>query len=296
VELSIPYQLIGPDGTRIVVGNGSGATDDVDWVGYINPDQGISGLDGAEVRESADNLVEADGGIHGSFYEGRRSVVLNFDLDPGRYGPDTAALERRVKRASRALREDALLRWTPSDIGLELELRLRRQGRVSITGRHPKQVQIPMVAEDPIKRTSSEAQQTLTPDTSAGVLGFTSPITSPIETELAPTGQALVENQGDVEAIPRFKITGPITNPELINSTTEQRIKLLYTLGAGEELFIDAGRKTVLLGGTADRFGAVVYPDSKWWRLQPGSNDVRLLAAAYSAGAELVVYWRHAYE
>jgi hypothetical protein len=296
VQLSIPYTFIGPDGTRAVVGNCDEAQADPDFVGFIDPEQGISGLDGAGVRESADELPDQDGGVHGSFYEERRPVVANIILNPHLYGGDIAALERKLKRATRALRDDTLLRWTPTDVGIELELRLRRQSKVNITGRHPKVALVPMVSADSAVRSSSEAQATLSPDTSAGILGYTSPYKSPYGTELAPTGQVLVVNQGDVDAIPRFRIEGPITNPEIVNNTTGKRIKLLYTLGAGEELYVDAGRKTVLLGNTADRFGAVVFPTTKWWRLLPGSNDVRLLAAAYSAGAELTIYWRHAYE
>lgn len=296
MELGIPYTLIGPDGTRAVFGNSDDAQADPDWVGFLDPDNGIVGLDGTDVRESADDLVEQDGGVHGPFYEGRRPVLPHVVINPDLHGAAREAAIRKLKRAGRALRDDAVLRWTPSDVGLELELALRRQGKPTESGRHPRTVQLPMVSADPAKRASAESQLTITPGVAAGIIGYTSPYSSPYGTELGVTGADSVENLGDVEAIPRFRIDGPITNPELLNNTTGKSIKLVYTLAAGEFLEVDAGRKTVLLGGSASRFSAVVFPDTKWWRLVPGLNDVRLLAAAFSAGAALTVYWRHAFE
>lgn len=297
MELSLPYVLVGPDGTRAVIGNSDEAKADPDWCGFVDPEAGIVGLDGADVRESADNLVEQDGGVHGPFYEGRRAVVLNVIVDPANVGNVRQnQLERKLKRATRALRADTVLTWTPSDIGLELRLLLRRQGKVTIAGRRPHTMQIPMVSADAAVRSSSEAQAEVVPDAGGGIVGYTSPYASPYGTTAPVAGQTFLVNQGDLDAIPRFRIDGPITNPEILNNSTGQRIKLLYTLAAGEWLDVDVGRKTVLLNGMASRFGAVVYPDTKWWRLRSGSNDVRLLAAAYSAGAKLTTYWRHPFE
>jgi hypothetical protein len=296
VELSLPYVLIGPDGTRAVFGNSDAAKADPDWVGYIDPDAGISGLDGAEFRGSLDELVEQDGAIPGPGYDGARPVVIPVVLDPTQRAGAKSILERKLKRAARARRADSILRWTPSDLGIEVELRLRRSAKPNTAGRHPTTVQLPMVSADNLIRSSAEASIVIDPGGAGGIVGYTSPYTSPYGTELPLAGQQFVENQGDDEAIPRFRIMGPITNPQILNNSTGLSLDLIYNLAAGEFLDIDVGRKTVKLGGTADRFGAVQFPASKWWRLLPGSNDVRLLAAAFSAGASLTVYWRHAWE
>lgn len=76
VEQGAIYELVGPDGTRAVFNN----RDDVDFVGWLTAPP--SGLDSPEVRESADLLVEADGGIHGAFYFGRRPFTLEGIIDP----------------------------------------------------------------------------------------------------------------------------------------------------------------------------------------------------------------------
>lgn len=298
MELSLVYTFVGPDGTRAVVGNCDAAAADPDFVGFINPDNQITGLDGAEVRENADNLPEQDGGYHGPFYEGRRPVVVHIDLPPWLTAAQTSALERRLKRATRAYRGDTVLTYTPSDLGVELELKLRRNGKVNTTGRRPKQVQIPMVSADPATRATVEQSALIVPDLGESLVGYTSPYTSPYGTEAGVTAQATILNAGDIDALPRFDLTGPITNPELVNNTTNRRLRFLIDLAGGEVLHVDIARKRVELevgGALYSRGSAVVYPDSRWWHLVAGANDVRLVAPAYSTGAELAVYWRDAY-
>jgi hypothetical protein len=81
---------------------------------YVGPLTDVTGLDAADMRESAGDLVEADGGIHGAFYLSRRPITLS-----GRIINHATMLERRTKldkarNASLALRSDASLIWKPS--------------------------------------------------------------------------------------------------------------------------------------------------------------------------------------
>lgn len=76
VEQGARYVLTGPDGTRAVFNDRT----DTAFVGFLTAPP--SGLDAAEVRESSDLLVEADGGIHGAFYLGRRPFALEGIIDP----------------------------------------------------------------------------------------------------------------------------------------------------------------------------------------------------------------------
>jgi hypothetical protein len=75
----------------------------------------VSGLDSPDVRESAEDLVEGDGGVHGNFYFGRRPITLN-----GRIFGHQTARERDirldyVRNATLAMRSDAILSWVPRD-------------------------------------------------------------------------------------------------------------------------------------------------------------------------------------
>jgi hypothetical protein len=138
VERGTRYELIGPDGARVVFNDRT----DIDFVGFLT--EVPSGIDSPEVRESADILVEADGGIHGSFYFGRRPFTLTGMIDPTpNVGRDTvveAGITRlmqagevvnrrinRLQRATRAMTGDSLLRWQAAAAATDRELRYRRQ-------------------------------------------------------------------------------------------------------------------------------------------------------------------------
>jgi hypothetical protein len=101
------YRLTNPNGAVATFNDQL----DPNYVGMLNE---VTGLDSPEVRESADELVESDGGTHGNFYFGRRPVVLS-----GRVFGHGTVLERnirldRARRASMALRSDSTLSWFPS--------------------------------------------------------------------------------------------------------------------------------------------------------------------------------------
>lgn len=307
-QMGIPYALTGPDGTRVVFNDRS----DPDFVGFLDGENGVTGLDGAEVRESAEELVEGDGGVHGDFYLGRRPITLQGILDPE---PDPTAVngrESRLKRAARALRSDSILRWQQSG-RVETQLALRLQSRISITARRPKQFQIGMVSAE--WRIVGSALQSANINLSGGG-GGGSGLTFPMFVIPAPPpggsigfqfdfdfgndplggiAQAYVENQGDAPAGPSFRIDGPVVNPQILNVTTGERIALDYSLGAGDYLLVDAATRTIKLNGTASRYAAFNYVQSRWWELQPGLNDLRILAASYSAPAAVTVYWRHSF-
>lgn len=293
-QIGIPYELIGPDGTRAVWNDRS----DPDFVGFLDGENGITGLDGADVRESAEEIVEGDGGIHGAFYMGRRAITIQGMIDPE--GVDIAtvlAREAKIKRASRALRSDAVLRWTQADRPT-CRLLLRRQAKPSITGRRPKQVQLAMVAAD--WRVFSDAENVL----AAAGSGPPDPggMTFDVGFDLTFTGggtgiaQILAVNAGDAPTPPRFRIDGPITSPVIYNATTGQRIVLGVTLAAGEYLTVDVATRQILYNGTGNLYQAFTYGVSEWMELAPGNNDLRILTAAYNPPAGFTVYWRDAWE
>lgn len=83
---------------------------DPDFVGYLTE---VTGLDSAEVRESAEDMVQADGGIHGNFYYGRRPIILNGKI-VNFGGTDVRRVRMdKIMRASDAMRGDATLSWKP---------------------------------------------------------------------------------------------------------------------------------------------------------------------------------------
>ena len=112
-EIGAVYTLTSADGLSVAVFN------DPTSPNYVGALTEVTGLDSAEVRESASELIEADGGAHGSFYLGRRPIVLN-----GKVFGHSSIAERnarldRARRASLALRGDSNLVWTPTNALIE---------------------------------------------------------------------------------------------------------------------------------------------------------------------------------
>lgn len=293
----IAYEIIGPDATRAVVGNGDAARADPDWVGWLNAESNIQGLlDPASITGSGSNLVERDGRVLGpSFMNGRSGTITGF-FDANLTPTVIAGRESKLKRASRALRADGTLRWTPPNDSTPRQLRFRRQDGPRVTGRRPKTFQLTLECGDPFALGSTLQTLTITAGAAAGEVGISDPFRDPISSPLNPTAQQTVQNAGDAPVWPYFRITGPITNPVLLNNTSGESVVIAYTLNAGEWLDIYPERGAVLAQGTADRYGSVDFVQTSWWQLQPGSTDVRLLASTFSSPAALTINWRNGFE
>lgn len=144
VEYGARFELQGPDGTVAVFNDSS----DPNFVGILSPES--SGLDSADVREDAQDRSEADGGVHGSFWFGRRPVILQGTIIASSKS-DRAAKIAKIRRASNAMRSDCALYWKDAGLGGSkvTYLYLRRQQPVRITGGWTKNFMIPLVAAYP---------------------------------------------------------------------------------------------------------------------------------------------------
>lgn len=302
VQYGVKYTLTGPDGTVAVFNDPT----DPNYVGVLDP-ANCSGFDSPEVRENSDDLVQMDGGIHGDFFYGRRPVTL-----AGKIYNVATTTERNQKitllqRATNAVRAvaggtgpaaangNARLTWTP-DGGEQVFIDLRRQQPLRVTGPWDKDFQALMVAADPRIYSFSLYTTTVLASGGGGATGFGFPMTFPLSFGAAsPTGQISAENQGDAISYPVLTLTGPGTNPTIVNNTTGERITLNYTLNAGETLVVDTLNKTILFNGNTPAYGALDYVNTQWWGLIPGVNDLRLLFFTFSAGASLRVDWRDAW-
>lgn len=289
VEHGLTYTILGPDGTRAVINDSS----DPDFVGFIDADNGgVTGLERAGVRENADVLPEADGGVHGAFLYDRLGFALNLLIPDGVGGLSWRARQAKLKRATDAMREDALLQWTPTE-AIPVEVSFRQQQPLRITDKRPKRALLVGVCEDPVVVSQDENVLTLL---AAGVLvgGMASPLKSPLASGQAPAGQLIVTNDGAADAWPVLRLDGPMTNPVITFLESGANIPLTYNLAAGDFLEIDTNprRRSILLNGAVNRYSALRFDESLWAPLLPGDNTVRLGLDAYAAPASLEVTWR----
>lgn len=287
VEQGAIYEIVGPDGTRAVINDPT----DQDFVGFLTSPP--TGLERAGVRENGEDIPEADGGVHGAFLYGRLTWTLQGVIPP--IGSKRSWIERqnRLLVATDAMRGDGELRWSPSE-GVPVRVRFRQQQPTRITERRPKAFLVAGVCESSGIEAQGLTVETVTPgDEPAGeFLMF--PTAFPLGGNgAAPTG-VIANTLGRSTAWPTVRVHGPCTNPTITNATTGQKIALECTLNAGEFLELDTrpGRRSVLLNGTANRYSAVDFPNTSWWGLVPGQNEIRLGLASFGAGCRMDVEWR----
>lgn len=288
IEQGAVYEIVGPYGDRAVIGPAPG---DPDFVGYLT--EPPSGLERANVRENASELAEADGGLHDDFLYGRLAFTMK-----GLVFPDAGAASSRQDKllvATDAMTADSTLLWT-SELGVDVQVDFRQQQPTRITDRRPKIFLLAGVSEDPVVYSQIENQMVILPDALVAG-GFSSPISSPLNSAPAVGGQAVINNAGRSKTYPRLIILGPCLAPYVQHVELGKTLYFKNELAAGQFLEIDTNpkRRRVLLNGATPYYRALDSARSRWWPLIKGNNTIRIGYSAYSAGAQVQVYHRDAW-
>lgn len=258
-EIGAVYTLTSPDALTVAVFN------DPTSGNYVGALTDVTGLDSADVRESASEMVEADGGVHGAFYFGRRPVILS-----GRVFGHTSITERnarldRARRASLGLRGDATLKWTPT-AAQEVYVNVRRQQPFRESGGWVKDFMIPLVSELAV------IQSTAVVTAAAGVAK---------------------ENQGNWPAYPSVSITGISADPTVSDGTRTFRTTGL-SLASGETATFDMLRHTgVFTAGARNGQSANRYIDfaTTQWPYLAGQGTTQTFSL--TGGGTLSFGYRH---
>jgi hypothetical protein len=266
-EAGAVYTLIGPDGATAAFNVPS----DPNYVGMLKE---VTGLDSPEIRESAQELVEADGGAHGSFFFGRRPVVMNAVVFNYATIAERTLRVDRARRASNALRANGELRWKPSDWAtrdyIEVYLPFRRQQPFRETGAWVKELQIPLVSE------YATIQSVSTVTVAGGVA---------------------TENRGNAPAFPVVEITGASANCTVSDGTRTFRTTGLAggsALASGEKLKIDFQTHTAVFtagarsGQSGNRY--IDFSTTQWPYLSGNGTSQTFTLVG---GGTLSVTYRH---
>lgn len=127
--------------------------------------------------------------------------------------------------------------------------------------------------------------------------GLEYPLEYPLEygVEVEPNSR-IVNNQGSAPTPVILNFIGPVTNPVLINQTTNERLGFEIILAADDTLTIDTRKGTVLLNGTADRLYTRTLLSSPilGFDLIPGVNDLQIIADDWEDGSGVEVIYRDA--
>lgn len=203
----------------------------------------------------------AIGAFEAAFAPGQNSELpLKFRI-PGMAGGNTALINCRPRKLDVA-RNDDYFSWA-SDVAVEL------------------------FATDP--NIYSDILTTASTGMTVPSGGMTFPLVFPLVFGSTGSGGALtVTNAGTAYTAPRFHITGPVTNPTILNETTGQSISVAIVLASGDYLDIDTADRSVVLNGTASRYSSLTA--TQWFSLGPGATNIKYLASISSASTLDVIY------
>jgi len=136
----------------------------------------------------------------------------------------------------------------------------------------------------------------IAPDTVGLVFPTTYPITW-VSTGDDTVPRLRVTNAGNFPTPAQYVVTGPVTNPEVVNETTGTRIASTATLAGGGTLWLNVAERTARLGSPTGALRAdLIDPaDTDWGRLVPGENVLRLAGTGTTPGTTMLsASWRDA--
>lgn len=120
-----------------------------------------------------------------------------------------------------------------------------------------------------------------------------------------PPGVEPVNNRGTTDAVPLLRAFGPFGlegNPgdhtTFANLTTGKELVIEGTgIVAGDYLELDFKARTIRVNGlsTQSRRDRLVFPDSEWWTLVPGVNEIAFRPDTFSGNCQLHIFWSDTY-
>jgi hypothetical protein len=223
-----------------------------------------------EVREAADVVPGADGGIHSSFLSGRLPFSMEIQMAMAANVAASNARSDKLAAAFNAQTADGKIAWTEHGrVATFLNFRLQQSlrgpgadGKVLVNAVSA----IPLILADG------------TASSSAPGSGLT--------------------NGGKAATWPSFSFTSGASGNVVISRTSPGATQTLtLTIGGSSGLTASTAttvdfapwNRTVLQGG-ANKRGAVQYPSSVWWAMAPGANTISVTGAS-----SITVTWRSAW-
>lgn len=151
-------------------------------------------------------------------------------------------------------------------------------------------VTLQFVATDPRIYSNTLRSGSTSPGTTSGGLSF--PHAFPHGFGTTTAGTITAANDGDASAPWTATLTGPLTSPRIQLVDMEGDLEMSgFELAAGDTLTFDSLNRTVLLNGTASRYGSLTT--RTWFEIPAGGATVALYATA-GAGT-MSLEWRDTY-
>ena len=104
---------------------------------------------------------------------------------------------------------------------------------------------------------------------------------------------ATASNAGNVTVYPVITLTGAMTSPIVVNSTTGQSIPISLTMSAADTLVIDPDLRSVTYNGLPAR--NLVSNAAQWFGFPPGNTTIGIIATTASSSAQCQITYRNGY-
>jgi phage-related protein len=255
----------------------------------------VEGLDLPAVRSSDVNLPGAHGALPGQDRLGPRVIDLTTHVVAANQAELVASL--LAMSAAVAPRDDELpliLRFSDDLPEMRVYCRLRRRA-IPLPQHHAHsnaRCVLQLAATDPRIYSEEEYSAAASAPVAGGGLAF--PFAFPFNFGNPAAGSTVaLTNAGTMDAPWTAVVSGPCTGITITGPSGDQ-IRWNGVLTASETLTFDAhpSRRTVLLQGTASRYG-LIDPLSTWFLLAPGENQVSFNTDSSTGTASF--HWRDAW-
>jgi hypothetical protein len=284
---------------RVTVDGWSASTG---YVPDVDPDTGcvwvLSEIDGwhggLDVRGAPVDRPMSDGVYDGPAPFGGRTVTLTGSVVAPDRGALRVALDRvaavlagRVRSGPLTVDESGaggLVRWAG--------VRLAGPTLAKRIGPTAAEFSVALFAADPLRYASVESSLTLSRFVAGN--GRTYPLRFPrLYGSSSNAGAGYVFNAGNADTYPVVTFSGPLSNPSV--SLDDGRIlKVINSLGAGEQLVVDMGARTVFAGSSSRR--RYVTADSTLFEIAEGRPaGVRVQFNADSGNGTMTMRYRAAW-
>ena len=124
-------------------------------------------------------------------------------------------------------------------------------------------------------------------------LGALLPAMAPFRLGTAHGSQLVLYNNGNVDAFPFIHVQGQLTNPVIINNTTNQFFKLNYTFPTGSTGSIDMSQGADALANGVTNINNFRASGSSAWPLVLGANNISLQTSNPSDVGHVTLEYYH---
>lgn len=260
--------------------------DGVEW--WVTKEDGWSSAPG--VRLELSDRPQRDGSFDAPSFRSSRVITLEGTA----VAPDEDARERAKDRLAAVLADgSALAEFAVAERTVTRRALVRLTAGTKVVDTTPVSFDfsVQLVAPDPLRYGAGVHEESCGLPRPGTGLAF--PLTFPLAFGESVGGTIAVGNAGTATAWPLWTITGPCTQPVIRNDSGGQRLAFSLSLGEGDVLVVDAGARTVFLGGVSRR--AALLPRSRWFGFPPGSTTIGFDSFDDSASGRLTVSWRDAW-